>query len=55
MSFLSQVESEHRFVTLFHTFLLGIVQGLTEFIPVSSTAHILIASNLLKIPSDEKT
>ncbi|MCL4272469.1 MAG: undecaprenyl-diphosphatase UppP [Anaerolineales bacterium] len=36
----------------FHAILLGIVQGLTEFIPVSSTAHLLITQNLLGIPAD---
>jgi undecaprenyl-diphosphatase len=39
-------------VNLFHAILLGIVQGLTEFIPVSSTAHLLIAQTFLKLPAD---
>lgn len=42
-------------MTIFQAFLLGIVQGLTEFIPVSSTAHLLIAENLLGVPADDKT
>jgi undecaprenyl-diphosphatase len=42
-------------VTIFHAFLLGIVQGLTEFIPVSSTAHLFITSYLLGLPADERT
>jgi undecaprenyl-diphosphatase len=42
-------------MNLFQAFLLGIVQGLTEFIPVSSTAHLLIAEKILGIPSDDKT
>lgn len=40
-------------MNLFHAFLLGIVQGLTEFIPVSSTAHLLITEKLLGIPVDD--
>lgn len=33
--------------------LLGILEGLTEFIPISSTAHLLIAQHFLSIPADE--
>jgi len=33
--------------------ILGIIQGLTEFIPVSSTAHLLVAQNLMGIPADD--
>lgn len=33
--------------------ILGIIQGLTEFIPVSSTAHLLIGQQLLGIPADD--
>jgi len=40
-------------MTLIHSFLLGIIQGLTEFIPVSSTAHLLIAQKLFGLPADD--
>ena len=42
-------------MTFFQAFFLGVVQGLTEFIPVSSTAHLLIASNLLGLLADDRT
>jgi len=35
-----------------HALILGIIQGLTEFIPVSSTAHLLIGQQLFGIPAD---
>ena len=40
-------------MTLFHSLLLGIIQGLTEFIPVSSTAHLLMGQQLFDIPADD--
>ena len=40
-------------MTPIYAFLLGIIEGLTEFIPVSSTAHILILQKLLNITSDD--
>ena len=40
-------------MNFFQAFILGIIQGLTEFIPVSSTAHLLIVQQLLNIPSGD--
>ena len=39
-------------MNLLHALILGIIQGLTEFIPVSSTAHLLIGQQLFGIPAD---
>ena len=40
-------------MNLFHAFILGIIQGLTEFIPVSSTAHLLIGQRLLGLSTND--
>jgi undecaprenyl-diphosphatase len=38
-------------MSFLQSFILGVIQGLTEFIPVSSTAHLLIGQTILGIPS----
>ncbi|HEY5903396.1 MAG TPA: undecaprenyl-diphosphatase UppP [Anaerolineales bacterium] len=42
-------------MTTIQAVLLGIIQGLTEFIPVSSTAHLLIAQQFMGIKATQAT
>ena len=40
-------------MNIIHAIVLAVVEGLTEFLPVSSTGHMIIASSLMGIQSEE--
>ena len=40
-------------MTFYEATILGIVEGITEFLPVSSTAHIALASQIMGVPQDD--
>ena len=40
-----------RIVDMLEIIILGIIQGITEFLPISSSGHLVIAQNILGIKS----
>ena len=41
--------NEFNFINVFKYIILGLIQGICEILPVSSSAHLIIASELLNI------
>ncbi len=40
-------------MTFFESIFLGIIEGITEFLPISSTGHLILSSELLGIPESD--
>ncbi len=42
-------------MTHWQAFIMGVVEGISEFLPISSTGHLILTAHLLGIPQDEFT
>jgi undecaprenyl-diphosphatase len=53
LSSVSRFFRSGAFMSIWYAMLLGVVQGLTEFLPVSSSGHLVVAQNLLGFTEPE--
>lgn len=47
------LENKLQLMTLTQTIIIAIIEGITEFLPISSTGHMILASSLMKIHEDD--